>query len=303
MDFLFRHASWIWCSVMSQIEMFHPPPIILLGTHRSGTSWLGRLFEACPGAVYWSEPRPVWMRGDPARDDDAIPAECATPDVCESIRKTIQQRVQAAGGGQFCEKTPSNCLRVEYVARVLPEAKFIVVVRDGRSVLRSSDEMQGQGINRRRLITRMREVPPWQWPKYAPAAFETLGAKLFKRKLSWWGPKPAGWRETMGMSKGARLGWQWSETLRSALDATAHFGQERVFQFRYEDMMSSPKQTMSALVDFCGFEHGQVMIDRAVEEADPTRIDRWRSELDPAVVQDARPQMEALMDRLGYRFD
>ena len=116
---------------MSQIEMFHPPPIILLGTHRSGTSWLGRLFEACPGAVYWSEPRPVWMRGDPARDDDAIPAECATTDVCESIRKTIQQRVQAAGGGQFCEKTPSNCLRVEYVARVLPEAKFIVVVRDG----------------------------------------------------------------------------------------------------------------------------------------------------------------------------
>ena len=45
------------------------------------------------------------------------------------------------------------------------------------------------------------------------------------------------------------------------------------------------------------------MIDRAVEEADPTRIDRWRTELDPAVVQDARPQMEALMDRLGYRFD
>ena len=107
----------------------------------------------------------------------------------------------------------------------------------------------------------------------------------------------------MGRSKGARLGWQWSETLRSALDATAHFAQDRVFQFRYEDMMSSPKQTITALVDFCGFEHGQVMIDRAIAEADPTRIDRWRSELDSQVVQDARPQMEALMDRLGYRFD
>ena len=283
--------------------MFHPPPIILLGTHRSGTSWLGRLFEACPGTVYWSEPRPVWMRGDPARDDDAIPVERATPDICNSIRETIQQRVQAAGGGQFCEKTPSNCLRADYVARVLPEAKFIVVVRDGRSVLRSSDEIQGQGINRRRLITRMREVPPWQWPKYAPVAFETLGAKLFKRKLSWWGPKPAGWRETMALSKGARLGWQWSETLRAALDATSHFDQDRVFQFRYEDMMSSPQKTMAGLVDFCGFEHGQIMIDRAVQEADPTRIDRWRSELDPEVVQDARPQMEDLMDRLGYRFD
>ena len=260
------------------------------------------MFEACPGTVYWSEPRPVWMRGDPARDDDAMPPECATREVCDSIRATIHQRVQASGGGQFCEKTPSNCLRAEYVARVLPEAKFILVVRDGRSVLRSSDEMQGRGINRQRLITRMREVPPWQWPKYAPAALETLGAKLFKRKLSWWGPKPAGWREAMGMSKGARLGWQWSETLRAALDATADFPQDRVLQFRYEDMMDSPKQTMTTLVDFCGFEHGQVMIDRAVAEADPTRIDRWRSELDPEVVQDARPQMEALMDRLGYRF-
>ena len=171
--------------------------------------------------------------------------------------------------GDNFEKTPSNCLRAEYVARVLPEAKFILVVRDGRSVLRSSDEMQGRGINRQRLITRMREVPPWQWPKYAPAALETLGAKLFKRKLSWWGPKPAGWREAMGMSKGARLGWQWSETLRAALDATADFPQDRVLQFRYEDMMDSPKQTMTTLVDFCGFEHGQVMIDRAVAEADP----------------------------------
>ena len=284
-------------------EMFHPPPIVLLGTHRSGTSWLGRLFEACPGTVYWSEPRPVWMRGDPKRDDDAIPADRATPQICDAIREAFQHRVQAAGGGQFCEKTPSNCLRAEFVARVLPEARFVLVVRDGRSVLRSSDEMQGQGINRRRLITRLREVPPWHWPKYVPIALETLGAKLFKRKLSWWGPKPAGWREAMHMSKGARLGWQWSETLRSALDATEQFSQDRVFQFRYEDMMASPKQTMGALVDFCGFDHGQVMIDRAVKEADPTRIDRWRSELDPKVVQDAQPQMEALMDRLGYRFD
>ena len=27
------------------------------------------------------EPRPVWMRGDPARDDDAMPPECATREV------------------------------------------------------------------------------------------------------------------------------------------------------------------------------------------------------------------------------
>ena len=283
--------------------MFSPPPIILLATHRSGTSWLGRLFDACPGTVYWPEPRPMWMRGDPVRDDDAIPVDCATRGVCDAIRASIQERIQAEGGGQFCEKTPSNCLRAEYVARVLPEAKFILVVRDGRSVLRSSDEIQSRGINRRRLITRMREVPLWQWPKYAPVAFETLGAKLFKRKLSWWGPKPPGWREAMRMSRGARLGWQWSETLRAALDATSRFPQDRVLQLRYEDLIVSPKQTMTELVDFCGFEHGQVMIDRAVAEADPTRIDRWRSELDPQVVQDARPQMEALMDRLGYRFD
>ena len=70
-------------------EMFTSPPIILLGTHRSGTSWLGRMFEACPGTVYWSEPRPVWMRGDPARDDDAMPPECATREVCDSIRATL----------------------------------------------------------------------------------------------------------------------------------------------------------------------------------------------------------------------
>lgn len=284
-------------------SMLTPPPIVLIGAHRSGTSWMGDVLASAPGMVYWVEPRPVWMMGDPRRDDDAIPAERATDEVRRRIRRAFERRVRSAGGGRLCEKTPSNCLRVSFVARVLPEAKFIFVVRDARSVLLSSDRIRGEAIHRDRLLSRLREVPPWQWPQYSGAAINAVRSRLFGYRPPWWGPKPPGWRDMIGAPIGAQLGWQWAETVGAALDAVDALPTASVFRWRYEDMMARPRETMSALVDFCEIEGGDQLVARVEGEADPSRQSKWRDRLDPDTLRDARPYIAPLMERLGYDLD
>lgn len=283
--------------------MFSPPPIILIGSHRSGTTWMGELLSSAPGTVYWVEPRPVWMSADPRRDDDEIPVERATPAAKNRIRREFARRVRRGGGGRLCEKTPSNCLRVPFVAEVFPEAKFIFVVRDGRSVLRSSDEMRGRAIDRDRLIARLREIPPWKWPRYVRPALDSLQAKFLGKKMAWWGPKPAGWRDMIDAPLGARLGWQWARTLGPAVDAFDAMPSERIFRWKCEDMMLDPRSNMQALVDFCELTGGADLVARAAREVDPNRRSKWRDELDSEILEASRPYMEPLMTRLGYGFD
>lgn len=283
--------------------MFDPPPIILIGTHRSGTTWMGEMLASAPGTVYWVEPRPVWMTGDPRRDDDAIPPGKATPAVRQKIRRAFLQRIRKAGGGRLCEKTPSNCLRVPFVAEVLPEARFIFVVRDGRSVLRSSDEIRGEAIHKDRLMARLKEVPPWRWPRYAVPAMNALRTKFLGYRPPWWGPKPPGWRDMIDAPTGAQLGWQWARTLEPAVDAFESMPPDRVFRWRYEDMMENPRETMGRLVEFCELDGGDELVQRVATEVDPSRRTKWRDELDSEMLEAARPFMEPLMARLGYDFD
>ena len=163
--------------------------------------------------------------------------------------------------------------------------------------------MRGTAIHRDRLVARLREIPPWKWPRYAGAAINAVRSRFFGYRANWWGPKPPGWREMIDAPLGAQLGWQWARTLEPALDAIESMPSDRTFRWRYEDMMNDPRGTMSALVEFCELDGGEALVEKVVEEADPSRLTKWREQLDPAIVEDARPHMASLMSRLGYDFD
>ncbi len=62
-----------------------------------------------------------------------------------ALRDRAERRPDAGARVRMLEKTPKNALRVPFLARVFPEARFIYLHRDPRPVLASMMEAWGSG--------------------------------------------------------------------------------------------------------------------------------------------------------------
>lgn len=124
----------------------HPiRPIVLIGAARSGTKFLRSLLAA--GAETVAVPYDinyVWRYGNERHPDDALGSELATREIQRYIRATLPRlavRTRGQSASLLVEKTVGNSLRVDFVRKVLPEARFIHIVRDGRDVVESARRM------------------------------------------------------------------------------------------------------------------------------------------------------------------
>lgn len=275
------------------------PPIVLIGSQRSGTTFLGDIFRAEPTIAYWEEPRHVWTRGNAYTRDDRLDTSHARPGVRSHIRTTF---ADFAGDRRFCEKTPSNCLRIPFIRAVLPEARLLLILRDGRAVLRSTGEIMQQGVSTNRVIQRAKETPLTEWPAFFGQAVGTVARRITKKPLKYWGMRPPGWKGWIGMPRTELLAHQWAGAITQALDDADALGSGQIHTFRYEDLMADPARVMRGVTDFIGLESPGEIIERVASKCDASRTDKWRDELDAAELDRVRPVLEPVLNRMGYQW-
>jgi hypothetical protein len=276
------------------------PPIILVGTQRSGTTWLGEVFSRHPRVAYWIEPRHVWMYGHAGQDHDALSTADATPRIVRHIRRTFERFVEKAGKDRLMEKTPSNTLRVSFVHAVFPEAKILLVLRDGRGVIRSTGEVMRHGGRWDKIVERARQVPVWEWPAYLRRDAGMVGRMLLRRPLGFWGARPPDWRAWVREDRPeVVLAKQWAACINRALDDAAGLGAESLLTFRFEEMAADPRGTMSRIVEFVELPEGKGLME-AAETIDRTSPEKWRGELDEGTLSSIRPHVEPTLRRMGY---
>ena len=278
-------------------------PIILIGAQRSGTTWLGEVLSAHPTVAYWSEPRHVWTRGLSDRPDDSLSADDASPAVTRRIRRTFDQFVRLRGRERLAEKTPSNCLRVPFVHAVLPEARLLLILRDGRSVIESTERIMQTGIPLHRIVRRAVQTPLHEWPAQAGRAFSAIGRRISGKPLNYWGIRPPGWREWVGRDPlHVMLARQWVGAVSRAVDDANALPAGKILIFKYEDLVRNPEPHAHRIADFCDLRDPQIFIETITRTIDDSRVDRWRESLDAAVLEDVRPIMAPLLTRLGYEW-
>lgn len=123
-----------------------------------------------------------------------------------------------------------------------PRAKFIVIVRDGRSFVRSATVLEGE------------DETPVGWPPVDKKTtrledYISLG-RLQPRRGS---PLQAEWAEWGALERNV---WLWAETNSLILDALAEIDKARWLLVRFEDFVSNPLQEYMQIRDFLGFERG-----------------------------------------------
>ena len=232
-------------------------PVILIGAARSGTKFLRDTLAAADDvcAVPY-DINYVWRHGNEAYQSDVIPGDSCSESTRRYITNTVHKLACKGDAGAGCkiilEKTVSNCLRVDYVNAVFPDALFIHLVRDGRDVIESSFRMWQKPSNPAYIFHKLKYFPLSDI-RYAFWIFK----ELFKSALGEpriWGPRYNGIRSDL---KSMRLlevcARQWTECVDSAMQSFDNIPDKRVLTIRYEDLVADERCVRSAC-EFIGLD-------------------------------------------------
>jgi hypothetical protein len=151
-----------------------PPAPFVVGAPRSGTTMLRLMLDAHPdlaippetyfitkAAKRWNRPRKALRRRDPVElyletvtehkrwPDFHLDAEAfrervreARPeDLGDAVRAFYEMYAEKVGKPRWGDKTPFYVRKMEVIEEVLPEARFIHLVRDGRAVALSIKDL------------------------------------------------------------------------------------------------------------------------------------------------------------------
>lgn len=218
-----------------------PPPIIILGAPRSGTTFLGDLLARHSTLRYFIEPSPVWRRGNEGRSDVLKPGH-ARPEVVARIRQYFETVCQEEKKPRILEKTPQNCLRVPFVDAVFPDAQYVHILRNGYESALSIREHwlnKGKGLGGVRIGQRLREIGGTQYFKYGWQFAKRCLFSSGGKPVVMWGPLLPGLK---GMRKELSLleisAYQWKQCTELACMAGRQLGSARYREFCLEALDS-----------------------------------------------------------------
>jgi len=270
-------------------------PLVILGAARSGTKLLRRLLGRSADCAVVPHPlNTLWRTGlSPGAPDPRI-AEEASPRAIHEIRTALQGFADSSAQ-YLVEKTCANTLRVPFVRRVLPDAQFVHILRDGRDVAVSARNAWRKGPSFDDVLRKLRTV------------LTTDPRSLSWHVRNWWTGRevPAVWgpryssiesdlREMSLLEVCAR---QWRSCVETCLDDLSSISDRRVVSIRYEALVSD-RTVLDQLADVLELNDPRSMRAYYDDVVHSHSVGRWRRCLSPENQNHLTRQLRPLLDRL-----
>jgi hypothetical protein len=262
--------------------------VFIVGSQRSGTTWLHLLLSQSPAIAPLYETRlvseymrscfTVWNeRAIPARNVDGLHNFIARPDYLQMLR-TFAAAALATGtaahpsASVILEKSPDHALVACDILSIFPDAYFLHIVRDPRAVVASLKAISGSwGVAWRaveaceRWVTRVKAARaiPSMTQRYREVRYEDLfagGPRILQEIFAWLG------------------------VAASAADCERYFAACRIDALRADEALSQRLHLEIGQGEF--FRRGEV--------------DSWKTELASRVVALVEALTGPLMRQLGY---
>ncbi|ELR99054.1 sulfotransferase [Gloeocapsa sp. PCC 73106] len=274
--------------------------LILIGAARSGTKLVRDLIATHPDvAKVPYDINYIWRLGNQSYPHDLLSPEQITPEIAAKIRTKLK-RFQ---GKQplLVEKTVGNCLRVPFVHNILPEARFIHLLRDGMDVVES--------------VYRQWMAPPeWNYLYQKAISFPWLdsfdygweyGQNLFKKllgkdvkKTGIWGVRYPGIDEDLATRDLLTVcAIQWSYCVETAFKDFNNLPSESVLTLHYEDLVMRPVEYLTQIADFVKID--STPYQQLYPQIDSRNIGKGRRNLTPTEIELILPHMQKALSLLN----
>jgi hypothetical protein len=240
--------------------------VFVVGSPRSGTTFLGAAIGSLPGFVELGE-LPPFKAAIP--ELAALRREKAARRVRRILR--VVRQLGLVGGLCSVEHTPETSFVIDRVALAFPEARFVHIVRDGRDVVCSLLEAG--------------------WFSADRSGTEDAGFPLGAETRFWVEPERT--EEFPRVSDARRAAWAWRRYVTAARAAPS-----RSLELRYEAMATDPSGTAAELARF--LETPEEPLARELEGAHRRSIGRHERDLSPQQLDEVVNESGELLRELGY---
>jgi hypothetical protein len=240
--------------------------VFVIGSPRSGTTFLGRSIGSLRGFVDLGEVAPHKAS---IPELVVLPAEAAAA----RIRRTlaVARRLGLVGSLRPVEQTPETAFVAEAAALAFPSARFVHIVRDGRDVVCS-------------LLDR-------GWLSQGRGGGDDAGLPYGAEPRFW--VEPQRLEEFRTTSDARRAAWAW----RTYVQAARSLG-GRAHEIRYERMVSNPDAVATELATFLDVPASE--LGRALRGAHDESVGRFRRDLTAEQLADVESEAGKLLAELDY---
>ena len=239
--------------------------VFVVGSPRSGTTFLAKAIGSLPGFVDLGEVAPVKA---------AVPelAALAPDEASRRLRRilNVSRRVGLVGSVRAVEQTPELAHLVTAIPSAFPESVVVHIVRDGRDVVCS-----------------LLEKP---WLRREQVEADDAGVPYGAYARFWVEPDRRAEFETA--SDARRAAWVWRSYVSAARSAGG------TVEIRYEAIASDPHATAAALAPH--LEVPVAPVADALSRAHAASVGRYLTDLSAEQLADVEAEAGALLRELGY---
>lgn len=281
-------------------------PLVIIGAARSGTKLLRDLLAQVPGFGTWDcdELPYVWRYGNARHPDDRLLPQHATASTRRYINGVFVRLARTRKLKVVVEKTCANSLRVEFVHAVVPDAKYVFIVRNGIDVVASAENRWTAPLDFPYLMRKARYVPVRDVPFYALRFAQNRIHKILSRqnRLRAWGPQvPEHQRLGSEASIWEIAANQWSRSVDLANQAFRSIGENRVCRVRYEDLVTDPEREVRRILNFLEMpEHAASAVD--VSHVTAASVGKGSAVIPDDARRAIEPILQPLMSEFGYEW-
>jgi len=301
--------------------------VFIVGSPRSGTTVLGEILDRHAEISQWYEPYFIWDRHFRDAKDDARNAEDATPVVQSQIIRSFLTYQKKTGSSIIVDKSPRNSLKIPFIRKIFPAAKFIHIIRDGRDVTLSihkewlkRKEIVGGGdindqFNYRKALSVVKtwlNRQPFFFNRLNAFWFETHGHLLDKSKhlnqTRWngttgWGPRFEGWKQVYGNNSLIQFNaYQWLKCIEAVRRNWGKIPSQNKMEIRYEDLIQQGTDRINEILEFIDVKPNSEFIG-SLPVLKKNNFNKWKNEFSSRQLSEIAPILSPMLISLGYERD
>ena len=280
--------------------------IVIVGAPRSGTNMLRDILCSLDGISTWpcDEINYIWRHGNIGCTSDEIPVSLATPAIKRYINKSFNLIQKKTKSNVIIEKTCANSLRVPFVDQVIPDAKYIFIVRDGVDVAGSAAMRWKAKLDLSYIVKKVRYVPLLDIPYYA---LRYLGSRVYKffsseQRLSFWGPSYIGLYEDLKQHSLEEIcALQWQRCVDLSEQAFYSMPENQVIKIKYEEFVNNPVEVLRQVLNQLGVQHTDDQLRESVTNVSAKSIGKGRQALNEVEIKAISELISDTLNRHDYK--